>query len=201
MASSAPVIENGSESKDMKTARKLLNGIVAGVLVMQVACATDPRNANQMTFEQALAFEQQSSVKLREARALVREMSHEEVSVRLVAELSDVTTIVKQTGHGIYVEYTAPDGRLYMWYPGNFVTVGGAWGIVESYSPPRACFKYYGAYHGVTGEFEPNECVPAAQTLSNAFVVDKRQGDVFGLSSEGVPYTKSAGNLPAWPEG
>ena len=200
MASSAPVIENGSESKDMKTAKKWLTGIVAGALAMQVACATDPRNANQMTFEQALAFEQQSSVKLHAARVALREMSHEEVSVRLLAELSDVTTIVKQTGHGIYVEYTAPDGRLYMWYPGNFVTVGGTWGIVDSYSPPRACFKYYGAYHGVTGEFEPNECVAAAQTLSNAFVVDKRNGDVFGLSSGGVPYTKSAGNLPAWPE-
>lgn len=200
MASSAPVIENGSESDDMKMAKKWFSGVIAGALAMQVACATDPRNANQMTFEQALAFERQSTLKLIEARAALREMSHEEVSARLLAELSDITTIVKQTGHGIYVEYTSPDGRLYMWYPGNFATVGGTWGILESYSPPRACFKYYGAYHGVTGEFEPNECVPAAQTLSNAFVVDKRQGDAFGLSTGGIPYQKSAGNLPPWPE-
>lgn len=184
----------------MKTATKLRHGILVVFLSMQVACATDPRNANQMTFEQALAFERQSSGKLRVARAELSEMSREEVRARLLAELTDVTTIVKQTGHGIYVEYTAPDGRLYMWYPGNFVTVGGTWGIADGYTTPRACFKYFGAYHGVTGEFEPNECVSAAQTLSGAFVVDKRAGDVFGLSTGGIPYQKSAGNLPPWPE-
>ena len=184
----------------MKTATRLRCGIFLVLLTTLVGCATDPRNANQMSFEQALAFERQSSGKLRVAREELREMSREEVKTRLLAELTDVTTIVKQTGHGIYVEYTAPDGRLYMWYPGNFVTVSGTWGIADDYSTPRACFKYFGAYHGVTGEFEPNECVSAAQTLSGAFVVDKRTGDVFGLSTGGIPYQKSAGNLPPWPE-
>ncbi len=184
----------------MKNTVALRNAIIAVLLMMQAACATDPRNANQMTFEQSLAFERQSSGKLHEARAALREMGHEDVRVRLLAELTDVTTIVKQTGHGIYVEYTAPDGRLYMWYPGNFVAVGGTWGIADTDAMPRACFKYFGAYHGVTGEFEPNDCVSAAQTLSGAFVVDKRAGDVFGLSTGGIPYQKSAGNLPPWPE-
>lgn len=164
------------------------------------ACASDPRNANQMVFEDALSFESKSSEKLLITQNKISELNNDELKAQLTAELSDVTAIIKQRGHGIYVEYTAPDGRLYMWYPGNFITVSGTWGISEEFYPPRACFKYINAHHGVTGEFEPNECVPAYQTLSGAYVIEKREGDVFQLSTNGIPYVKSIGNLPPWPE-
>ena len=163
-------------------------------------CASDPRNANQMAFEDAVAFDDISSARLAETRLALAGLSNDEIRLQLNEKLSDVTAIVKQRGHGIYVEYTAPDGRLYMWYPGNGGVVTGTWGISDAFSPPRACFKYFGAYHGVTGEFEPNECVSNEQTLSGAYLVDSRSGDVFKLSTKGIPYSKSAGNLPPWPE-
>jgi hypothetical protein len=178
---------------------KTLVPIVALACVLS-ACASDPRNANQMAFEDALNFASLSEQRMAKGYEELAGLSDEDVRQRLVEKLSDVTAIVKQTGHGIYVEYTAPDGRLFMWYPGNGGTVTGTWGISENFSPPRACFKYFGAYHGVTGEFEPNECVATAQTLSGAYVVDSRPGDVFALSTKGIPYSKSAGNLPPWPE-
>jgi hypothetical protein len=167
---------------------------------MLAACASDPRNANQMTFDDAVNFNDLSEQRMAKANRELADLSDDDVRRRLIEKLSDVTAIVKQTGHGIYVEYTAADGRLFMWYPGNSGTVTGTWGISEDFSPPRACFKYLGAYHGVTGEFEPNECVAAEQTLSGAYVVDSRPGDVFALRTKGIPYSKSSGNLPPWPE-
>jgi len=169
-------------------------------LALLAACASDPRNANQMAFEDAVNFDKRADAKLAQARSAIAGMSVDEIRKAQIEALSDVTAIIKQTGHGIYVEYTAPDGVVYMWYPGNGGTVVGKWGISDAFSPPRACFKYFAAYHGVTGEFEPNECVSAAQTLSGAYVIDKRKGDVFGLATNRIPYVKSAGNLPAWPE-
>lgn len=168
-------------------------------LALLAACATDPRNANQMAFEDAVNFNDRAFAKMLQTGLAIRGMSNEDIRKAQVEALSDVTAIVKQTGHGIYVEYTDPDGRLFMWYPGNGGTVRGQWGISEEFSPPRACFKYFSAYHGVTGEFEPNECVSAEQTLSGAYIVDQRSGDVFGLATKGIPYVKTAGNLPAWP--
>ncbi|MEM7084517.1 MAG: hypothetical protein AAF465_17495 [Pseudomonadota bacterium] len=170
------------------------------VMALLGACATDPRNAHQMEFEEALNFEDRALARYLSANLELADLNDEEITVRLNQALNDVTTIVKQTGHGIYVEYTAPDGRLFMWYPNNFGVVAGTWGISDEFSPPRACFKYFNAAHGVTGEYEPNECVPTEQILGEAYVIDKRDGDVFELSSKGIPYSKSAGNLPPWPE-
>jgi hypothetical protein len=170
------------------------------VVLLLSACASDPRNANQMAFEEALSFDDRSYARLSEARDAIAVLSEDQIREQLTEALTDVTAIVKQRGLGIYVEYTAPDGRLFMWYPGNSGVVAGTWGISRSYSPPRACFKYLAAHHGVTGEYEPNECVSAEQTLSGAYVIDKRKGDVFELSTRGIPYSKSAGNLPPWPE-
>ena len=172
----------------------------AALALSLAACASDPRNDNQMAFEDAVAFEDEAFGRFMVAEVALKSMSEDEVRVGLTETLNDVTSIVKQTGHGIYVEYTAPDGRLFMWYPGNAGVVAGRWGISDDFSPPRACFKYFAAYHGVTGEFEPNECVDTAQILGEAYVVDKRPGDVFKLSTNGIPYVKSSGNLPAWPE-
>ena len=169
-------------------------------LALLSGCATDPRNANQMDFKEALSFNDRASDRLAKTRIELRELDNSQIRERLKMALTDVTAIVKQTGHGVYVEYTSPDGGLFMWYPGNSGAVVGTWGISDQFSPPRACFKYYSAYHGVTGEYEPNECVSAVQTLSEAYVLDKRPGDVFELSTKGIPYSKSAGNLPPWPE-
>ncbi len=179
-----------------------LNKMIAVCLAagLTTACASDPRNGNQMAFEDAVNFNTLSSERLYAARSEIAGLTNDAIRQRLLEKLTDVTAIIKQTGHGIYVEYTAPDGRLLMWYPGNGGVVGGTWGISDDFSPPRACFKYFSAYHGVTGEFEPNECVATEQTLSGAYVVDSRKGDVFELRTKGIPYSKSAGNLPPWPE-
>ena len=87
-----------------------------------------------------------------------------------------------------------------MWYPGNGVVVKGSWAISDDYDPPRACFKYNGAYHGVTGEYEPNECIRPSQTLGEVSTMKSRKGDVYGLADKGLPYVKAQNTMLYWPE-
>lgn len=175
--------------------------LVAASMLMLVlgACASSPPVMMDMPDEEATALEGQALARRMNAMTKIEAMTDEEVSAALVAELSDRTSIVRQTGHGIYVEYTAPDGRLFMWYPQNTSVVTGTWGVLETQSPPEACFKYKDSSHPLTGEFEPEECVPADQIIGRAYVVDSRQGDAFELRTKGIPYAKTAENLPVWP--
>tara|TARA_R110000868_G_scaffold162329_9_gene393471 strand:- start:5659 stop:6327 length:669 start_codon:yes stop_codon:yes gene_type:complete len=154
-----------------------------------------------------------SSENLRRRTAVSAElanMSPEAVRDALVERLSDHTNIVVQDGHGVYTEYTSPDGLVYMWYPANGEVVRGTWGVVEGMvglsgtfsepnTLPRACFQYRGARHGVTGEWEPNECVDAEQILGGMFVIDSRPGDLFGLSQHGIPFVIYRDEIPIWP--
>lgn len=175
--------------------------ITASLLALFLgACTTSPPVMMDMLDEEATALEGQALAKRMNAMTKIEAMTDEEVSAALVAELSDRTSIVRQTGHGIYVEYTSPDGQLSMWYPQNSDVVKGYWGVSEATSPPEACFSYKDSHHPLTGEFEPEECVPADQIIGRAYVVDSRKGDAFELGTKGVPYAKTAENLPVWPE-
>lgn len=174
--------------------------IAASILTLVLgACTTSPPAMIDMPDEEATALEGQALARRMNAMTKIEAMTDEEVVAALEAELSDRTSIVRQEGHGIYVEYTAPDGRLFMWYPQNTSVVTGTWGVLATESPPLACFKYKDSQHPLTGEFEPEECVPADQIIGRAYVVDSRQGDAFELRTKGIPYAKTAENLPVWP--
>jgi len=162
-------------------------------------CTTSPPVMMDMPAEDATAFEDKAVVRWIEASAAIDDMTDQEVRAALVAELSDRTSIIRQEGHGIYAEYTAPDGRFFSWYPLNTGVEKGTWRISDAESPPEACFKYKDSYHPLTGEFEPEECVPAVQIIGRVYVVDSREGDVFALGIKGIPYTKTAEDLPVWP--
>ncbi len=126
----------------------------------------------------------------------VREMKQPELTQALRDALSDRTKIIYQDGHGVFVEYTAPDGQLRMWYPRNRAVVTGSWGVQRMNKKlVSACFRYRGAVNPVTNVYEPKECVRAEQTLSSANVIKEWRGDVFGLM-RGIPYTKSAMGMP-----
>lgn len=175
--------------------------ITTSVLALVVgACATNPPVMLDRPAEDAAAFEDQAIVRWLEASARIGDMTDEEVRAALVAELSGRTSIIRQEGHGIYVEYTAPDGRFFSWYPLNTSVEKGIWSVSEAVSPPEACFKYKDSNHPLTGEFEPEECVSAAQIVGRVYVVESREGDVFELGTKGIPYAKAAEDLPVWPE-
>ena len=122
-----------------------------------------------------------------------------QITEELNASLSDRTKIIYTPGYGVYVEYSAADGRDRMWFPRNPHVVEGHWGVKTVGGGPRACFHYLKSHDAMTGEFEPTECIDPAETLANMGVIDTRPGDAFGLLSGAIPYVKDPGEVPAWP--
>ena len=174
--------------------------VVIVALAIVGACATTPEGAVVLTKDDIANFETESNDRLQKARLLVGILDNYQIREMLEAQVSDVTTEYYQAGHGVYLEYTSPNHQVFMWYPGNAVAVTGTWDIPEQFDPPRVCYKYFNAYHGVTGEYEPNECVDTAQTLGNVDELEARRGDTFALSSGRVPYVKTGNARVVWPE-
>ncbi|HEV7692802.1 MAG TPA: hypothetical protein VGO52_18335 [Hyphomonadaceae bacterium] len=181
---------------------------MAGLLFALTACASDPAPPatlapvarSEMTQEQQAAFLAGARARMETATANVRGMAKAEIVSGMRASVSNRTHLILQEGHGVYLEYTDAQGRLFMWYPGNRNVVSGTWGVVETYSPPRTCFKYLNAVHGVTGEYEPNECVPPEQVIGRPYDLGVHEGDPFNLASGKIPYLKSKSDVPAWPD-
>lgn len=90
-------------------------------------------------------------------------------------------------GHGVQVEYHAPDGRSYLWYPGNERPLQGWWEVrTANDQTARLCYRY--------GE---NTYNPVLHTTGGAWECGKEswvylgvsvKGDVFGLKSGRLPY-------------
>ena len=99
-------------------------------------------------------------------------------------EYLDHTVIYYEPQHGNQIEYYGPDGRAYLWYPGNRGVVVSEWRIEgEDYcerSPSNA-------YNPMTQEWGGKwERRPVHRLLATK--VDAARGDVFGLSTGRIPY-------------
>lgn len=97
------------------------------------------------------------------------------------------TTSVSYTGaHGTQVSYYAPDGRIYLWYPGNTVVLKGEW---KALKPSKLCFKYgantYNPYANQPGG--QWVCRPLQLLLFGQGASEDRKGDVFGLAKRATP--------------
>jgi hypothetical protein len=57
--------------------------------------------------------------------AAVAAMTPVQQGEAMTALVSDRTIIYDQQGHGVFVEYTSSDGRVFMWYPRNSGVVRG----------------------------------------------------------------------------
>lgn len=132
-------------------------------------------------------------------RATIRDWPEPRLAAELARAVSGKTRLIFQHGHGVYVEYTAPDGNLRMWYPRNLKVVKGSWGVRKVRGKVRACFRYANAINPVTQVYEPTECVSAEQTLSAGEVLQSWDGDVFRLMDDRIPYQKGAMDIPSPP--
>jgi hypothetical protein len=169
-----------------------------GIIVATAVLSAAPANAKDVSEAELIAQTTLEPAELSRREAAVAEMSPEQLKAAMVAAVNDRTIIYYQRGHGVFAEYTAPDGKVYMWYPRNKRVVLGAWGL-RDFDGPKLCYKYFDAYNGVTGEFESTECIPPEQKLIGAEILDSRPGDPFGLSKGSLPYAKSKLDLPDWP--
>ncbi|MBN9886679.1 hypothetical protein [Salipiger abyssi] len=112
------------------------------------------------------------------------------------------TVATDSVGNGIQIEYFAPDGRSYLWYPGNRSVVqaqyryglviprdgsAGRIGTIEFLYPSNSIDRT--GRRG--GKWE-------ARGISDyrVYVMASRKGDIFNLSSGEVPYVRRGCDLP-----
>ena len=175
--------------------------VLAGALLASPALAQDVPAPLPAKIDQPLANRiiSQSMQRRSETEALITNWTAARLTEELTTRLKDRTAILFQPGHGVYVEYTAADGRVFMWYSGNRRAVHGTWSVVAFGGHPQACFHYAESTNPVTQVYEPTECPDASQTLADMGVIASRQGDVFNLRSDKLPFVKGPLDIPALP--
>ena len=91
-------------------------------------------------------------------------------------------------GHGTQIEYYAPDGRAYLWYPGNSRAVRSRWKLQRGNERYRLCSRYPSAsYNPITREHGGNwQCENLGSYASR--IREIRQSDIFGLETGSVPW-------------
>jgi hypothetical protein len=174
-------------------------GLVLAVMAGAPGAIAQDSTSTVLSREDARNFANLAQQKIAAKKEQLSKLSKQEITDALKANLRDKTKIIYQQGYGVFVEYSAADGRDRMWFPGNRGVVIGCWGLRDFGEKTRACFKYFNSRNAVTGEFENTECIPPEQTLSGGNVIDEKSGDAFNLLSDKIPYRKDAMSIPAWP--
>ncbi len=91
--------------------------------------------------------------------------------------------------HGTQVEYLAPDGNAYLWYPGNTRVVAGTWRVEQNDQNPKAgviCYAYRNSHNPALGLRSGEQCITARSFNSGQH--DARSGDLFNLRTGHIPY-------------
>src|SRR5262249_25017042 len=142
----------------------------------------------------------QKAEKSQYAAMFLRQLS---VSMQQAIELrSNTTTLSYSPQHGTQVSYSADDGRIFLWYPGNPEILHGNWRTCEermgsqlesgeriSIPIGKVCFQYGpNTYNPVTGAVgDVWECSIAGRLEET--LVERRRGDVLGLMKRAsVPF-------------
>lgn len=125
-----------------------------------------------------------------EAR-VARELS--ETAELLEHYVSGFTRLRLDDAHGAQVEYNAPDGRSYLWYPGALRVTPGFWRVDETmapdgiHHPSRICYLYG------SNSIDPTNGAVGGHwqcAMGWSFVIntrDRKAGDIFALSSHLSP--------------
>ena len=90
-------------------------------------------------------------------------------------------------GIGTQIEYTAPDGVAYLWYPEEREIIVGTWDVGEmSDGIVELCYTYGpGAFGNVDGSVF---CFDYVGLVSDLVTGGLRNGDPYDLTSEAVPF-------------
>ncbi|WP_170763836.1 hypothetical protein [Ruegeria lacuscaerulensis] len=95
-------------------------------------------------------------------------------------------------GHGYQVEYLSPDGRAYLWYPGNRKTVVGKWKILLD----EVCYRYGSNTFNPQTRQRGGSWNCEYTGILGYRVTAFQQGDVFNLKSGNLPYVRKRCELP-----
>ncbi|HEX2553265.1 MAG TPA: hypothetical protein VHL98_06170 [Microvirga sp.] len=102
------------------------------------------------------------------------------------------TRVISASNFGSQVAYMAPDGMVYLWFPGNQFVLPGKWtfepGSFLFETWVNLCFQYGpGTVNAWSRRNTGKECSPADTRAR--LIQDSAEGDVFGLSRKSeVPF-------------
>jgi hypothetical protein len=98
--------------------------------------------------------------------------------------IGGTTTMSYSSGHGTQVEYVAPNGKTYLWYPGNANILKGQWKVEDG----NMCFAYgANSYNPVTKQRGGWECEPVG--VYQGSISQQVSGDPMGLAGRrAVPF-------------
>jgi len=98
-------------------------------------------------------------------------------------------TMITQSLHGTQIEYHRPDGRSFLWYPGNRSVVPANWKLGEyPFGQYEICWQYpSSSRNGLTGLSAGGrfQCTPDRYYFDD--VTEILRGDPFTLASGRVP--------------
>lgn len=101
---------------------------------------------------------------------------------------ADKTLLFYDPSHGNQIEYFAPDGKCYLWYPGNKRALPGHWRMEGD----NICFLFgSNTYNPVTGEIGGNWDKRPFNHFAKT-VARTADGDVHGLATGQVPHSLQA---------
>lgn len=164
-------------------------------LALSQAAQAAPR---QMTPDEARQWTMMSRMRLLRGQEMAMTLKPKAKQSALTQALSGVTRLVLVQQLGLYASYTAPDGSLSAWFPGQQRTIAGRWGVSKfSAKAVAACFRYQRPGETREGPFQPDECVLPEQTLGQTDVLQQWPGDVFNLAGGSVPHVKAAWEIVA----
>lgn len=133
-----------------------------------------------------VGYEPTSRLATDEATAMKAAMATQEAGS---AYLSGTTALSMSPGYGTQVEYLAPDGRSFLWFPGQIRTTPGHWRVDrDGTGQPRMCFLYGAdSYDPVQQTYGGNwECAALGQYFGHLMQLAK--GDPFGLHDGMAPF-------------
>jgi hypothetical protein len=101
----------------------------------------------------------------------------------------DADIVIPEASHGTQIEYHAPDGTSYLWYPRNTSVVRGRWKVdADSSGRTILCYLYGpNAYNPLTNQGGGSwECRRASAQL--VYTDGAIKGDPFELQSGSIPF-------------
>jgi hypothetical protein len=161
--------------------------LILGVIVVAVLYAFITRGNAPKTEANGKASQKARSIP---SPATHSNASRSSGSAKREFPYADKTLLFYDPSHGNQIEYFAPDGKCYLWYPGNKRALPGHWRMEGD----TICFLFgSNTYNPVTGEIGGNWDKRPFKHFA-ATVAHTADGDVHGLATGQVPYS-----LPAHP--
>lgn len=98
--------------------------------------------------------------------------------------------------HGFQVNYIAPGGRAWLWFPGNSKSVPEEWKLDTVNGIKAICFRHSSNSRNPATGRRGGAFQCQSLDLSQKTIVARLQGDVFNLASGEVPYRLSRCEAP-----